>query len=156
MASASPAISKPIAKTFSSLFIFNVSGGSQIKMRPSNGDTCLNIDHINLENKYKNKRSEASVQTSHIVPYRLRFWPGTNCDVKLSPSETNCGLRAKCCCRIISQWILSQVGLTIIVVIWALLGALFLFHTEAASLTRANREYLDPSGDTRLLRATDE
>ncbi|XP_018570482.1 uncharacterized protein LOC108910376 isoform X2 [Anoplophora glabripennis] len=99
-------------------------------MRADNADTCINIDHVNLDNNYKNRLVEASVQTTHLVPYRLRFWPGTNCDVKLSPSETNCALKAKCCCRILSQWILSQVGLTIVVTIWALLGALAFFNTE--------------------------
>ncbi|KAG5880759.1 hypothetical protein JTB14_010942 [Gonioctena quinquepunctata] len=100
------------------------------KMRTGNGDSCVDIDHMNIEHNLKNKKTDAAVQTSHLVPYRLRFLPGTNCDVKLSPSETNCALKLKCCCRIVSRWILSQVGLTVVVVIWALLGALAFFKTE--------------------------
>ncbi|XP_074025979.1 uncharacterized protein isoform X2 [Leptinotarsa decemlineata] len=100
------------------------------KMRTGNGDTCVDIDHMTLDHNLKNKKTDAAVQTTHLVPYRLRFLPGTDCDVKLSPSETSCSLKLKCCCRILSRWILSQVGLSIVVVIWALLGALAFFRTE--------------------------
>lgn len=101
----------------------------QSKMRTSNGEACINIGHVNINN-CKIKTHDASAQTLHLVPYRLKFLPGTDCDVKLGPSEKNCTLRCNCCCRIFSQWILSQVGLSLLVVIWALLGALAFFYTE--------------------------
>ncbi|XP_057657974.1 uncharacterized protein LOC130894939 isoform X2 [Diorhabda carinulata] len=103
---------------------------SSAKMLTANGDkTTIDIEQRNLDNS-KNKKNDASVQTLHLVPYRLRFVPGTECDVKLSPSETNCALKLTCCCRMFSQWILSQVGLSIIVFTWALLGAYAFYKTE--------------------------
>ncbi|XP_056639936.1 uncharacterized protein LOC130447247 [Diorhabda sublineata] len=103
---------------------------SSAKMLTANGDkTTIDIEQRNLDNT-KNKKNDASVQTLHLVPYRLRFVPGTECDVKLSPSETNCALKLTCCCRMFSQWILSQVGLSIIVFTWALLGAYAFYKTE--------------------------
>uniref|UniRef100_A0A6P7FJD9 Uncharacterized protein LOC114330851 isoform X1 n=2 Tax=Diabrotica virgifera virgifera TaxID=50390 RepID=A0A6P7FJD9_DIAVI len=103
---------------------------SPVKMRPSNGDTTtIDVDHMKLTNN-KNKKVDASVQTLHIVPYRLRFVPGTDCDVKLSPSEKSCALKLACCCRLLSQWILSQIGLSMILVVWALLGAYAFYNTE--------------------------
>lgn len=109
--------------------IICVTGFLQHKMKSINGDACLDIDHLDL-GKYKIKKVDANTQTLHLIPYRLRFLPVTDCDVKLGPSENNYTLRCQCCCRLFSQWILSQVGLTIIVVIWALLGALAFFYTE--------------------------
>lgn len=100
------------------------------KMRAENGDTTISVDHMTIEQNYKNKKHDASVQTLHLIPYRLRFVPGFDCDVKLSPSEKNCILKLNCCCRIFSQWILSQVGLTMVVMTWALLGAYAFYHTE--------------------------
>ncbi|EFA01840.2 uncharacterized protein LOC103312662 isoform X1 [Tribolium castaneum] len=99
------------------------------RMKP--GDTCVDIDQINLEaNNYKNKFTNASVQTSPLIPYRLRFWP-KNCDFKCAPEDSCCSkVGLVCCCRIISQWVLSQVGLTIVVVLWALLGAFAFYKTE--------------------------
>lgn len=102
-------------------------------MKTSNGDSCIDIGHLNIDN-YKIKKFDASVQTLHIIPYRLRFLPGTDCDADFRPSENNCTLRCICCCRIFSQWILSQIGLSIIVVIWALLGALSFFYAEGKNL----------------------
>ncbi|RZB38956.1 uncharacterized protein BDFB_010321, partial [Asbolus verrucosus] len=101
-------------------------------MKNGNGETCIDIDHINLEaNNYKNKYTSASVQTSPLIPYRLRFWPRSTCDFKCDPSESSCTkIRLTCCCRVLSQWVLSQVGLTIIVLTWALLGAFAFYKTE--------------------------
>ncbi|CAH1159549.1 unnamed protein product [Phaedon cochleariae] len=97
-------------------------------MRPGNGDHSVEVDHV--DNGLKNRRVDASVQTTHLVPYRLRFLPPTSCDVKLGPSEPSCALRISCCCRVLSQWLLSQIGLSLVVVVWALLGALAFFNTE--------------------------
>lgn len=106
-------------------------------MKTSNGEACIDISHMNIDG-YKIKKLDASVQTLHLIPYRLRFLPGTNCDVKLGPSENNCALRCNCCCRIFSQWILSQVGLSVVVVLWALLGALAFFYTEGNNIFHLN------------------
>ncbi|CAG9856852.1 unnamed protein product [Phyllotreta striolata] len=102
------------------------------KMRGTeNGDaTTIDVDQMTKEQNIKNRKLDASVQTLHLVPYRLRFVPGLRCDVKLSPSERNCALKLGCCCRIFGQWALSQVGLTVVVVIWALLGACAFYYTE--------------------------
>lgn len=102
-------------------------------MKTGNGDVCLDIGHLNITN-CKIKKTDASVQTLHLIPYRLRFLPGTDCDVKVGPCENSCALRCSFCCRIFSQWILSQIGLSIIVVLWALLGALAFFYTEGKLL----------------------
>lgn len=104
-------------------------------MRNGNGDSStIDVDHINLENHYK-KFADVTVQTTHLVPYRLRYWPKLFCDVKLSPSEKNCTkLRLQCCGRVLSQWLLSQFGLTIILIAWALLGAFAFFKTEGKKL----------------------
>ncbi|XP_063911802.1 uncharacterized protein LOC135128699 isoform X2 [Zophobas morio] len=102
-------------------------------MKTGNGDTCIDIDHVNLEaNNYKNKYTNASVQTSPLIPYRLRFWPRSTCDLKCDPNESSCctKVRLTCCCRILSQWVLSQVGLTMVVISWALLGAYAFYKTE--------------------------
>lgn len=108
-------------------FFFILTGLLPDKMKTGSGDACIDIDHLG---SYKIKKIDASAQTIHLIPYRLRFLPGTNCDVKLGPSENSCALRCNCCCRIFSQWILSQVGLSIVVVIWALIGALAFFYSE--------------------------
>ncbi|CAH1370971.1 hypothetical protein MTP99_012461 [Tenebrio molitor] len=103
------------------------------KMKSENGDTCIDVDHVTLEaNNYKNKYTNASVQTSPLIPYRLRFWPRSTCDVKCDPNENGCctKIRLTCCCRILSQWVLSQVGLTVVVLSWALLGAFAFYKTE--------------------------
>lgn len=98
-------------------------------MRTGNGDKCIDIDHITLERNYKNKKLNIATQTSHVVPYRLKFWPKLTGSVK-------CGEDAKalehvvCCCRTLSQWCLSQVGLALILVCWALLGAFAFYQTE--------------------------
>lgn len=102
-----------------------IAGG----MRTGNGDKCIDIDHITLERNYKNKRLSVATQTSHVVPYRLKFWPKWTGTAK-------CGEDAKafehvaCCCRTLSQWCLSQVGLAVILFCWALLGAFAFYQTE--------------------------
>ncbi|CAG9762431.1 unnamed protein product [Ceutorhynchus assimilis] len=99
-----------------------------------NSELYVDVDHIHvgLTNSIKTEPAivNAAVQTSHLVPYRLRFWPKTDCDFKLSPSETSCSLKLKCCFKIVSQWLLSQIGLTIVVIIWALIGAYAFYNTE--------------------------
>ncbi|CAH0561362.1 unnamed protein product [Brassicogethes aeneus] len=99
---------------------------------PSNEASCVDVDQINLENGLpRNKFAEKSAQTSHLVPYRLRFWPKLHHAVKLGPSESSCTkLRVACICRILSQWLLSQVGLTVLLVFWALVGAYGFHITE--------------------------
>ncbi|XP_019870502.2 potassium channel subfamily K member 2 isoform X2 [Aethina tumida] len=95
-------------------------------------DSCVTIDQINLENGFsRSKLVERSAQTSHLIPYRLRFWPRLKSNVKLGPSESSCTkLRLICLCRVVSQWLLSQVGLTLILFIWALVGAYGFLITE--------------------------
>lgn len=97
------------------------------KMRQNNVDNFIDIDHINLESErnYKNRFLTVSVQTSPIVPYRLRLLPKM-CSIDEKYSEN----KLKCCCRVISQLFLSQVGLTITLISWALLGAAGFYNTE--------------------------
>lgn len=107
-------------------------------MKNGSNEACVDIDHIHLEtNNYKNKFKNSSVQTSPLIPYRLRFWPKTSCDYKCNPSENNCTkIRLTCCCRLLSQWILSQIGLTIVVISWALLGAFAFYKAEGKFLNK--------------------
>ncbi|XP_050298086.1 potassium channel subfamily K member 6-like isoform X2 [Anthonomus grandis grandis] len=125
---------KPPRKFQRRLSLRNSFSENPIKMKNGNGDYCVDVDHIHVGFKTSCKGEQtianAEVQTTHLVPYRLRFWPRTDCDFKLSPSETNCALKFKCCLKILSQWILSQAGLTIIVVTWALIGAYAFYITE--------------------------
>ncbi|KAH1019580.1 hypothetical protein HUJ04_009374, partial [Dendroctonus ponderosae] len=104
------------------------------KMKNGTGDFYVDMDHIQVgfrgTAKGEQTTAEAEVQTTHLVPYRLRFWPRTDCKFKLGPSESSCSLKCKCCCQLLSQWMLSQVGLTIVVIIWALLGAYAFYVTE--------------------------
>ncbi|XP_030752320.1 uncharacterized protein LOC115879565 [Sitophilus oryzae] len=100
-----------------------------------NSDFIVDVDHIEIGLRDNSKKTESSysdvgVQTTHLVPYRLRFWPRTDCDFKISHSDASCMLKCHCCMKLVSQWILSQVGLTIIVITWALLGAYAFFKTE--------------------------
>ncbi|KAH1019577.1 hypothetical protein HUJ04_009371 [Dendroctonus ponderosae] len=103
-------------------------------MKNGTGDFYVDMDHIQVgfrgTAKGEQTTAEAEVQTTHLVPYRLRFWPRTDCKFKLGPSESSCSLKCKCCCQLLSQWMLSQVGLTIVVIIWALLGAYAFYVTE--------------------------
>lgn len=103
------------------------------KMITGNGDTCIDVDHVHLENcrNYKNKHVSIGTQTSPLVPYRLRFWPKGSRNVKCDPSQSSCSkVQLKCCCRTFSQLFLSQIGLTVVLVIWALVGAAGFFYTE--------------------------
>ncbi|XP_066245433.1 potassium channel subfamily K member 6-like isoform X1 [Euwallacea similis] len=111
------------------------SGDNPSEMRTGTGDFYVDIDHIHLGltnsiSKGEPSIADAEVQTTHLVPYRLRLWPKTDCDFKLSPAETSCSLRCKCCLQVFSQWLLSQAGLTLILFIWALLGAFAFYNTE--------------------------
>ncbi|XP_066245435.1 potassium channel subfamily K member 6-like isoform X2 [Euwallacea similis] len=112
-----------------------VDGDNPSEMRTGTGDFYVDIDHIHLGltnsiSKGEPSIADAEVQTTHLVPYRLRLWPKTDCDFKLSPAETSCSLRCKCCLQVFSQWLLSQAGLTLILFIWALLGAFAFYNTE--------------------------
>lgn len=101
---------------------------NSFKMRQNSNDNCIDIDHINLESErnYKNKYITISVQTSPIVPYRLRIFPKM-CSMDEKENSQN---KLKTCCRIISQIFLSQIGLTITLILWALLGAAGFYSTE--------------------------
>lgn len=107
------------------------------KMRTGNGDNYIDVDHITLESErnYKNRFHSIGVQTSALLPYRLRFWPRLNSDIKCDPSG-NSSLKDKLRCfgRTLSQWIFSQLGLTIILFNWALLGAAAFYKTEGKTL----------------------
>ncbi|KAL1506703.1 hypothetical protein ABEB36_006017 [Hypothenemus hampei] len=103
-------------------------------MKNGKGDFYVDVDHIHVgftnSNKPERTTTNVGVQTTHLIPYRLRFWPKTDCNFKLSPSNTSCGLKCKSCLKIFSQCLLSQVGLTIMVTIWALVGAYAFYITE--------------------------
>ncbi|KAL3265272.1 hypothetical protein HHI36_009482 [Cryptolaemus montrouzieri] len=101
-------------------------------MKNGNGDTsCLDIDHITFENNYKHKSADASIQTSPLIPYRLRLWPRFSCDMKYDPKKESCTVVGlQCGCKAITQWIFCQMGLTVIVFGWALLGAYAFYKTE--------------------------
>lgn len=98
----------------------------------SNGDNCIDIDHINLETErnYKNKFITIGIQTSPIVPYRLRIWPRKSTIATCHSEEKSPKKALRGCCKILSQWFLSQIGLTIILIFWALLGAAGFYKTE--------------------------
>lgn len=117
------------------------------KMKTGNGDSsCIDVDHINLESErnYKNKYVSIGVQTSPLVPYRLRFWPKGSSNVKCNPDESGCSkLQLKCCCHTFSRLCLSQIGLTIMLVFWALLGAAAFFYTEGKSVNIKIRHKID-------------
>lgn len=129
------------------------SGENPLKMRNGIGDYYADFEHIRVGLMPGPKKpndaptADAEVQTTHLVPYRcftptlrfknilefllffrLRFWP--RCNFKLGPSETSCALKCQCCLMVLGQWLLSQAGLTIILVIWALLGAYAFYVTE--------------------------
>lgn len=97
-----------------------------------NGDTsCVDIDHVTLENNYKNRFVDAYVQTTPLVPYRLRFWPRSQCDISYDPEKTNFAkVIVGSTCRFFMRFVLSQFGLTLIVFGWALLGALAFYKSE--------------------------
>lgn len=101
------------------------------KMGSGKGDNCIHIDHIHLESErnYKNKFQNIGIQTSPLVPYRLRFWPVRASYVKC-PEESCAKDKIKFCFKTLSQWFLSQIGLTLILLVWALLGAAAFYKTE--------------------------
>ncbi|KAK5643992.1 hypothetical protein RI129_007837 [Pyrocoelia pectoralis] len=103
------------------------------KMRTGNGDNYIDVDHITLESErnYKNRFHSIGVQTSQLLPYRLRLLPKFSTDIQCEPSS-NCSFKSKLCCcgKTLSQWIFSQIGLTFILVNWALLGAAAFYQTE--------------------------
>lgn len=111
------------------------------KMGSGKGDNCINIDHIHLESErnYKNKFQAIGVQTSPLVPYRLRFWPVRASYVKC-PEESSAKDKIKFCFKTLSQWFLSQVGLTLILIMWALLGAAAFYKTEGPRETEQSEE----------------
>lgn len=103
------------------------------RMRNGSGDSCIDVDHINIpsERNFKIKRVSTAVQTSPLIPYRLRFWPKASGSVKCDPEKHACSIiHFQCCCRTISQLFLSQIGLTIVLVLWALAGAAAFYYTE--------------------------
>lgn len=102
-------------------------------MRNGNGESCIDVDHINIqsERNCKGKRVSTGVQTTPLVPYRLRFWPKASGGVKCDPDGSACSVvHFRCCCRTISQFFLSQIGLTFVLVLWALAGAAAFYYTE--------------------------
>ncbi|KAB0800052.1 hypothetical protein PPYR_07932 [Photinus pyralis] len=103
------------------------------KMRTGSGDNYIDVDHITLESErnYKNRFHSIGVQTSQLLPYRLRLLPKFSADIKCDPSGS-CSFKSKLCCwgKTLSQWIFSQIGLTLILLNWALLGAAAFYHTE--------------------------
>lgn len=92
------------------------------------GNNCIDIDHINLESErnYKNRFKSIHIQTSPIVPYRLRIFPKM-CSVQDEKFNQN---QLKTFFRIISQLFLSQFGLTMTLLFWALVGAAGFYNTE--------------------------
>lgn len=105
-------------------------------MRNGNGDSCIDVDHINIhpEHNCKGKRVSTGVQTNPLVPYRLRFWPKASRSPKGDPDGRACSAaHFHCCCRTISQFFLSQIGLTLVLVLWALAGAAAFYYTEGES-----------------------
>lgn len=107
------------------------------KMRQDSN--CIDIEHINLESErnYKNRFKSISIQTSPIVPYRLRIFPKM-CSVQDEKFNQN---QFKTFCRILSQLFLSQFGLTITLITWALLGAAGFYNTEGISIFNRNNLY---------------
>lgn len=101
------------------------------KMRTGNGDNYVDVDHITLESErnYKNRFHSIGVQTSALLPYRLRFFPKFHTYLGCDPSSS---LTNKLCfCgKTLSQCLFSQVGLTFILINWALLGAAAFYKTE--------------------------
>ncbi|XP_065158959.1 uncharacterized protein [Atheta coriaria] len=86
----------------------------------------IDVDQIKLEH-YRLKTQNVGVQTTHLSPYRLRFWPVAASIKCLDASFMDV---VKCCLRTLSQWFLSQVGLTCVLIVWALLGATAFYKTE--------------------------
>lgn len=102
-------------------------------MRNGNGDSCIDVDNINIQSEktFRIKRVSTAVQTSPLVPYRLRFWPKASGNGKCDPDKHVCSIvHFQCCCRTISQFFLSQIGLTLVLVLWALAGAAAFYYTE--------------------------
>lgn len=101
------------------------------KMGSGKGDNCINIEHINLEadKNYKNKFQSIGIQTSPLVPYRLRFLP-VKIKYEKCPDGSSTKDKVKFCFKTLSQWFLSLIGLTLVLIIWALLGAAAFFKTE--------------------------
>ncbi|XP_017779880.1 PREDICTED: uncharacterized protein LOC108565101 [Nicrophorus vespilloides] len=93
------------------------------------GDNCIDIEQINLDRNYKNKFKSVGSQTSHLVPYRLRFWP-LRASINIKCADAGLKEIIKCCLKTLSQWFLSQIGLTAILFTWALLGAAAFYKTE--------------------------
>lgn len=111
------------------------------RMRNGSGESCIDVDHINIqsEKNFKNKRVSTAVQTSPLVPYRLRFWPKAPKTAKCDPEKHACSIvHFQCCCRTISQFFLSQIGLTLVLVLWALAGAAAFYYTEGKFSDRKN------------------
>lgn len=106
---------------------------------------CLKTDdyHIDLEdvnkltfdcdkkNFIKNRYVSVSVQTSPTPPYRLRILPKRTRKRKSDPEKCDCNKdKITVCCLATSRIIFSQCGLTIVIIIWALLGAAAFHETE--------------------------
>ncbi|KAF5296955.1 hypothetical protein FQR65_LT10107 [Abscondita terminalis] len=103
------------------------------KMRTGNVDNYIDVDHITLESErnYKNRFHSIGVQTSTLLPYRLRFFPKFHSDIDcVAPSGSSFINKLCFCGKTLSQCLFSQVGLTFILVNWALLGAAAFYKTE--------------------------
>lgn len=87
---------------------------------------------IECEKNFKNvKYVSVSVQATPNPPYRLRIWPKRWRRIKSDPEKCDFTRDAiGNCCVATSRWIFSQCGLTVIIIIWALLGAAAFHETE--------------------------
>lgn len=98
------------------------------------------VNRLTLENEKHFKKEykkfvSVSVQATPSPPYRLRLFPKRSRKIKSAPENCDCNKdRIGFCCVTISRVMFSQCGLTVIIIIWALLGAAAFHETEGMFL----------------------
>ncbi|XP_076252528.1 uncharacterized protein LOC143191389 [Rhynchophorus ferrugineus] len=153
---------KPPRKHQRRLSLHNSLSGERpgkMKKTPGDGEYVVDVDHIKVSfedgKKIPALNIDVGVQTTHLIPYRLRFFPRLSCNYKINHSDAGCMLKCQCCLKVFSQWVLSQIGLTIIVITWALLGAYAFFKTEGPREQRQSETLASIQRDLSHSLATD-
>lgn len=116
---------------------FRKSYDENQKLQKHNEEYKVDLDDINrmtieCEKNFKNINFvSVSVQATPYPPYRLRILPKRRRKIKSDREKCDCSKdKINSCCITTSRWMFSQCGLTIIIIIWALLGAAAFHETE--------------------------
>jgi hypothetical protein len=98
---------------------------------------------INNKELTAGQYTSVGIQVSPSPQYRLRFLPAGGCSAYNSSEWELCGIkRIQFFLRLIGRWTFSQCGLSVILFIWALLGATAFRATEGPYEEQVARELM--------------